>query len=62
VRATARRPDPPTLAAGVALLVLGALVALDSRGAIDMSVGVLAPIALAAIGAVLLASGLSRSD
>jgi hypothetical protein len=62
VRTTARRPDPPTLAAGVALLVLGALVALDSQDVIDMSVAVLAPIALAAVGAVLLASGLSRGD
>jgi hypothetical protein len=56
------RPDIATLVAGIALLVLGALLLLDSQGAIRLQLGALAPIACAAVGAVLLASGLSRND
>jgi hypothetical protein len=56
------RPDLPTLVAGVALIVLGGLLLLDSQGAIELRFGALAPIACAAVGAVLLASGLSRRD
>lgn len=58
----ARRPDVPTLVAGLALLALGALLLLHSQGAIELRLGALAPIACAAVGAVLLASGLSRRD
>ena len=58
----AARPDVPTLVAGLALLVLGGLLMLDSQGALELRLGALAPIACAAVGAVLLASGLSRSD
>ena len=57
---TARRPDPATLAAGLALLAIGAILALHSEGAIELTLGAFAPIACAAVGAVLLASGLSR--
>ena len=60
--ATARRPDVPTLVAGLALLTLGALLLLDAENAIELRLGALAPIACAAVGAVLLASGLSRRD
>jgi hypothetical protein len=59
---TARRPDVPTLVAGLALLTLGALLLLDAENAIELRLGALAPIACAAVGAVLLASGLSRRD
>jgi hypothetical protein len=59
---TARRPDVPTLVAGLALLALGALLMLDAEDAIELRLGALAPIACAAVGAVLLASGLSRKD
>jgi hypothetical protein len=62
VIATARRPDVPTLVAGLALLALGALLLLDAENAIELRLGALAPIACAAVGAVLLASGLSRQD
>ena len=62
VIATASRPDVPTLVAGLALLTLGALLLLESQQAIDLRVGAVAPIACAAVGAVLLASGLSRRD
>jgi hypothetical protein len=59
---TARRPDVPTLVAGLALLALGALLMLDAENAIELRLGALAPIACAAVGAILLASGLSRKD
>ncbi len=48
--------------AGLAQLVLGGLLMLDTQGAIELRLGALAPIACAAVGAVLLASGLSRRD
>jgi hypothetical protein len=57
-----RRPDLPTLVAGLALLVLGGLLLLDSQDVLRLRFGTLAPIACAAVGAVLLASGLSRRD
>ena len=59
---TTARPDIPTLVAGLALLALGALLMLDAEGTIELKLGALAPIACAAVGAVLLASGLSRRD
>ena len=57
---TAKKPDVATLVAGLALLVLGGLLMLDTQDAIELRLGALAPIACAAVGAVLLASGLSR--
>jgi hypothetical protein len=51
-----------TLVAGLALIVLGGLLLLDSQGVYELRLGALAPIACAAVGAVLLASGLSRRD
>lgn len=56
------RPDPTTLVAGLAVLVLGGVLLAASLGAIDLSFAAFAPLALAAIGATLLASGLSRRD
>ena len=56
------KPDVATLVAGLALIVLGGLLLLDSQDAIELRLGALAPIASAAVGAVLLASGLSRRD
>jgi hypothetical protein len=54
------RPDPPTLAAGTGLLVLGGLVLLDQLGELDLRLGVLAPVTCAAVGAILVAAGLTR--
>jgi hypothetical protein len=62
VVATAKRPDVPTLVAGLALLALGGLLLLVSQNAIELRLGALAPIVCAAVGAILLASGLSRRD
>ncbi len=55
-------PDFATLVAGLALTVLGGLLLLDSQGTLELTLGALAPIACAAVGAVLLASGLTRRD
>jgi hypothetical protein len=46
--------------AGLVLIGFGVVLALDAAGAIDLTFAALAPIACAAVGAVLLASGLSR--
>ena len=55
-------PDRPSLIAGLVLAALGTLLLLDQVGSLDLDFGSLAPIAFAAIGAILLASGLSRRD
>jgi hypothetical protein len=55
-----RRPDLPSLVGGLALVVLGVALLLDRRGAIDLSFASFAPIAFAAMGAILVALGLSR--
>ena len=57
-----RRPDPATLVAGLAVIVLGAILLADSAGALELSFAAFGPIVLAAMGATLLASGLSRRD
>ncbi|MEY2513607.1 MAG: hypothetical protein QOJ89_965 [bacterium] len=49
-----------SLTAGLVLVVLGTILLLDSTGTLTLSFGAMAPIALAAVGAILLASGLSR--
>ncbi len=49
-----------SLTAGLVLLVLGTVLLLDQAGTLQLDFGSMAPIALGAIGAVLLASGLSR--
>lgn len=55
-----RRPDLPSLVGGLALIAFGTVLLLDRTDAIDLSFGTLAPIALAAMGAILLSVGLSR--
>jgi hypothetical protein len=59
---TRRRPDLASLVAGVGLLVFGAMLLADALGAIDLSFAALAPLACFLVGAVLLATGLSRRD
>jgi hypothetical protein len=59
---TSRRPDLPSLVAGVGLLVLGAVLLADALDAIDLSFGALAPLACFVVGDVLLATGLTRRD
>jgi hypothetical protein len=55
-----RRPDLPTLVAGLVVAVLGALLVADGAADLDLGFAWLGPACLAALGAVLLASGLSR--
>jgi hypothetical protein len=57
-----RRPDPLSLTAGLVLVALGAVLLLDRTGAADLGFGVIAPAVCAALGAILLASGLTRRD
>lgn len=57
-----RRFDWTSLAAGLVLMGLGSLLLLDRTDAIDLRFGYLWPALLAAVGAILLASGLSRRD
>jgi hypothetical protein len=53
-------PDSTSVVAGIAVLALGALLLLDAVGTLDLRFGVLAPVACAAMGAILLASGMAR--
>jgi hypothetical protein len=46
--------------AGIAVLALGVLLLLDASSTLELSFGVLAPVACAATGAILLASGMTR--
>ena len=55
-----RRPDPASLVGGLALVGFGVVLLLDRRGTIDLSFATFAPIAFAAMGAILVALGLSR--
>ena len=57
-----KRLDITSLVAGMAVIALGIAVLLDRSGAVDMSFAELAPIVLAVVGAILLASGLTRTD
>lgn len=58
----ARRADIPSLVAGVAILLLGAVLLLDHLDVLDLRFAALGPLACAALGAVLLATGLARRD
>jgi hypothetical protein len=49
-----------SLTAGLVLVVLGTVLLLDRSGTLDLTFASMAPIAFAAVGAILLASGLSR--
>jgi hypothetical protein len=53
-------PDLTSVVAGIAVLALGVLLLLDASGTFDLRFGVLAPVACAALGAILLASGMTR--
>ena len=55
-----RRPDVPALVAGLSLLGFGGVLLLDAVDALHLTFASVAPIACAAMGATLLALGLSR--
>jgi hypothetical protein len=52
--------DLTSLVGGLCLAAVGALFVLESENVIDLSLGYLWPLVLAAAGAVLVASGLRR--
>jgi hypothetical protein len=58
----ARRPDIPSLVAGVVIALLGFVLLLDRTDVLDLRFAALGPLACAALGAILLASGLARRD
>jgi hypothetical protein len=53
-----RAPHPTALAAGLALIALGVLLVLDAHGTVHLRFAYTAPAVVAALGIVLLASGL----
>ena len=53
-------PDRVSLLAGLVLVALGVVLLLNSTGTLHLTFGAMAPIAFGAVGAILLASGLSR--
>jgi hypothetical protein len=53
-------PDTTSVVAGIAVLALGVLLLLDASDVLELRFGVLAPVACAAMGAILLASGMTR--
>lgn len=53
--------DVASLVAGLAIAALGALLLLDGGDAIDLSFAYLAPAVTATVGAILVATGMSRS-
>ena len=55
-------PDAAALVAGLVLVAFGAVLLLDRVEVIDLRFGTLAPIACAAVGAILLARGLVPRD
>jgi hypothetical protein len=54
-----RRADPTLIAAGLVTIALGALFLLDRLSVIDIRFGYTMPAVLAAVGIVLLVSGLA---
>jgi hypothetical protein len=57
-----RGPDVPSLVAGITVLAFGAILLGDQLDAFDLRFAALAPIGCAIIGAILLATGLTRRD
>lgn len=54
--------DRLSLVAGLVLVVFGVVLLLDRSGALRLTFGAMAPMAFAVVGAILLASGLSRRE
>jgi hypothetical protein len=52
------RIDPVSLGAGAVIAFVGALILLDASGAFDITLGWIAVVLTAAVGAILLLSGL----
>jgi hypothetical protein len=54
--------DRMSLVAGLVLLAFGVVLLLDRTDALHLTFGSMAPMAFAAVGAILLATGLSRRE
>jgi hypothetical protein len=54
------RPDLPSLVGGIGLIVFGAVLLADALDVASLSFAVLGPLACLMVGAVLLATGLTR--
>ena len=54
--------DTVSLASGAVIAVLGALILIDSAGAVDVSLGWMAVVLTGAIGGIFLLSGLIDGD
>jgi hypothetical protein len=57
-----RTPDVASVVAGVVLVAIGGVLLADATGALTLTFEAMAPIVLGAVGAVLLAVGLTRED
>jgi hypothetical protein len=55
-----RRVDSVSLVAGVAIVVVGVLLLLDQKDVVNLSLGLAAAIVAAAVGVILIASGLAE--
>jgi hypothetical protein len=55
-----RRPDITSAVAGVCVIGLGVLLLLDAAGTLELRFAVLAPAACAALGTILVTSGMTR--
>jgi Domain of unknown function (DUF5668) len=56
------RADRLLLVAGCVLAAFGVVLLLDQAGTLELSFGSMAPMAFAVVGAVLLATGLTRRE
>jgi hypothetical protein len=56
------RPDTGSLAAGIAVVLLGTLILLQEEGTIELEAGWLVPAIVAAAGAALVASGIGARN
>lgn len=56
------RFDPVSLASGVVIAALGALLLIDSAGGLHISLGWMAVVLTAAVGAIFMLSGLLRGN
>lgn len=54
--------DPVSLASGVVIAALGALLLIDSAGAVHVSIGWMGVLLTAAVGVIFVLSGLLRGD
>ena len=61
-RRAGRQIDRLSLVAGLVIAAFGVVLLLDRTGALDLTFGSMAPMAFAVVGAVLLATGLTRRE